>query len=100
MTAFCDRASSVSNEAANCQTFFDSNKRKRFMKGKGNPLPEGFHTVTPRMFVRGAASAIEFYKQAFGAAELGGLADPSGKIIIAESKIGDSNISLSEESPE
>jgi PhnB protein len=70
------------------------------MKGKVNPIPEGFHTVTPRMYVRDAANAIEFYKQALGATELGRFADPSGKIIIAELKIGDSMVSLSEESPE
>ena len=70
------------------------------MKGKVNPIPEGFQTVTPRLYVRGAANAIEFYKQAFGATELGRFADPSGKIIIAELKIGDSMVSLSEESPD
>jgi PhnB protein len=70
------------------------------MKGKVNPIPEGSHTVTPRMYVRDAANAIEFYKQALGATELGRFADPSGKIIIAELKIGDSMVSLSEESPE
>jgi uncharacterized glyoxalase superfamily protein PhnB len=70
------------------------------MKGKVKPVPAGYHTVTPRMFVRGAANAIEFYQQAFGATELGRSADPSGKIINAEIKIGDSVISLAEESPE
>jgi uncharacterized glyoxalase superfamily protein PhnB len=70
------------------------------MKGKVNPIPEGFHTVTPRMFVRGADNAIEFYQRAFGAIELGRFADPSGKIVNAEIKLGDSIISLAEESPE
>ncbi|HET6892443.1 MAG TPA: VOC family protein [Pyrinomonadaceae bacterium] len=70
------------------------------MRGKVSPIPEGFHTVTPRLYVKGAANAIDFYKQAFGATELGRFADPSGKIIIAELKIGDSMVSLSEESPE
>jgi PhnB protein len=70
------------------------------MKGNVKPIPEGFHTVTPRMFVREAAEAIEFYKQAFGATELDRHADPSGKIVNADIKIGDSIISLAEESPE
>ena len=52
------------------------------------------------MFVRGAADAIEFYRQAFGATELGRFADPSGKIVNADIKIGDSIISMAEESPE
>ena len=70
------------------------------MKGNVKSIPEGFHTVTPRMFVRGAAAAIEFYKRAFGATELERHADLSGKIVNADIKIGDSIISLAEESPE
>jgi PhnB protein len=70
------------------------------MKGNVKPIPEGFHTVSPRLFVRGAAEALEFYKQAFGAIELGRHADPSGKIVNAALQIGDSIISLAEESPE
>ncbi len=70
------------------------------MKGKVKPIPERFHTVTLRIFVRGAAEAIEFYQRAFGATELERFADPSGKIVDAEIKIGDSIISLAEESPE
>jgi uncharacterized glyoxalase superfamily protein PhnB len=35
--------------------------------GKGvNPIPEGFHTVTPYMTIKDASDAIEFYKEAFG----------------------------------
>jgi len=67
---------------------------------KIDSLPEDSHTVTPRMFVRGAAAAIEFYQKAFGAIELGRAADPSGKIFNADIKIGDSRISLADESPE
>lgn len=64
------------------------------------PVPEGFHTLTPRLFVRGLADALEFYKQAFGAVELGHRAEPGGKVVNAELRIGDSMISLAEESPE
>jgi PhnB protein len=70
------------------------------MKGKVKPIPQGYHTATPRMFVRGAAAAIEFYRHAFGASELVRAAEPGGKIVNAEIKIGDSIISLAEESPE
>jgi hypothetical protein len=31
------------------------------------PVPDGYHTVTPYLTVRGAAKVIEFLKQAFGA---------------------------------
>jgi len=70
------------------------------MTGKVNPIPEGFHAITPRLIVRGAANAIEFYKQAFGGVELARLTVPSGKIVNAAIKIGDSMIELAEESPE
>ena len=70
------------------------------MPDKVKPIPEGLHTVTPRIFVRGAADAIEFYQRAFGAVELGRHADPSGKVVNAEIKLGDSIISLADESPE
>ncbi len=65
------------------------------------PIPEGFHTATPYLMVRGAGRAIEFYKKAFGATELmPPLLDPKGKIMHAELKIGDSPIMIADESPE
>jgi len=44
--------------------------------GKVEPVPEGLHTVTPGITVRGAAEALAFYKQAFGAEELRRFATP------------------------
>ena len=38
------------------------------------PIPEGFHTVTPHLVVKGAAKAIEWYGEAFGAEEIGRMA--------------------------
>ena len=70
------------------------------MGGRVKPIPEGFHTATPRIYVKGVAEAVEFYKRAFGAHELGRAADSAGKIVSAEIKIGDWMVSLSEESPE
>ncbi|MBI2924227.1 MAG: VOC family protein [Verrucomicrobia bacterium] len=64
------------------------------------PTPEGYHTATPYLIVSGAARAIDFYKQAFGATELMRLAAPDGKIGHAEIKIGDSPIMLADEHPE
>lgn len=64
------------------------------------PIPEGYHTITPHMTVRDAARAIEFYKQAFGAEDRGAMKDPSGKIMHAELKIGDSILMLADEFPE
>ena len=64
------------------------------------PIPDGYHTLTPFLTVRDAASAIEFYKQAFGAVERGVAKGPDGKVMHAELKIGDSIIMLSDEYPE
>ena len=64
------------------------------------PIPEGYHSVTPYLIVRGGADAIEFYKKAFGATELFRFPAPDGKIGHAEIKIGDSPIMLADEFPE
>jgi PhnB protein len=63
------------------------------------PIPEGFHSVTPALVVRGAAQAIDFYKKALGAEELVRMPGPDGTIMHAELKIGDSIIFLSDEAP-
>ncbi len=62
------------------------------------PVPEHLHTVTPRLLVRGAADAIEFYRSAFGAEEIGErFAMPGGEIVHAEVRIGDSIVMLSDD---
>ena len=47
------------------------------------PVPDGMHTVTPHLVCAGAADAIEFYKKAFNAVELGRMAGPQGKLMHA-----------------
>ncbi len=64
-------------------------------------IPKGYHSVTPTLTVRGAASAIEFYKKAFGAKEIMRFPSPDGKTIMhAEITIEDSRIMLNDESPQ
>ena len=63
-------------------------------------VPEGYHAVTPYLAVNGAAKALEFYKKAFGATEVMRMQEPSGKIVHAEIKIGDSHIMLADEFPD
>ncbi|HEY1288045.1 MAG TPA: VOC family protein [Burkholderiales bacterium] len=63
-------------------------------------IPQGMHSVTPHLVCAGAAQAIEFYKQAFGATEKGRMAGPDGRLMHAAVKIGDSTVMLVDEMPE
>lgn len=64
------------------------------------PIPDGYHSVTPYLVVKGASRAIDFYKQAFGATELLRMDGPEGSIGHAEIKIGDSPVMLADEHPQ
>jgi PhnB protein len=64
------------------------------------PVPEGYHTVTPYLTVDDATAAIDFYQRAFGAKERGRMAGPDGKIAHAELEIGDSLVMLSDPFPQ
>ncbi len=62
-------------------------------------IPEGYHSLTPTLVCKDAARAIDFYKEAFEAKELGRMSGPGGKIGHAELQIGDSRLMLSDEFP-
>jgi uncharacterized glyoxalase superfamily protein PhnB len=64
------------------------------------PIPEGMHSLTPHIVCAGAADAIEFYKRAFGATELGRLPGADGKLMHAAIRIGDSTLMLVDENPQ
>ena len=71
------------------------------MTSRAKPIPTGFHTLTPHLVVKGASQAIEFYKKAFGAEEIGRMPAPDGKTIMhADLKIGDSHVFLVDEFPQ
>ncbi len=63
-------------------------------------VPEGHHTVTPVLVVRGAAEAISFYQKAFGAEEIMRAPGPNGTIMHAMIRIGNSVVYLSDEFPQ
>ena len=64
-----------------------------------NPIPAGFHTLTPHIVADGAA-AIEFYKKAFGAEERFRLLMPGGDTVMhAQMTIGDSILMIGSEFP-
>ena len=60
------------------------------------PIPDGFHSVTPELNVKGAAKLIDFMKQAFAAEEVMRMPGPGGALMHAEVKIGDSIVMMSD----
>jgi PhnB protein len=69
-------------------------------KKKVKPIPDGYHSVTPYLSIRGASEAIEFYKKALGAKEVMRMPGPDGQIGHAEILIGNSRVMLADEHPQ
>jgi PhnB protein len=63
---------------------------------KLQPIPEGFHTMTPYFAIQGVPRLIEFLKQAFEAVEVRCSLMPDGTVMNAELRIGDSMVMLGE----
>ncbi len=63
---------------------------------KVNPIPKGYHTVTPYLVVEGAGQLMDFLKKSFGAQKKGLMPRPDGTIGHAEMKIGDSIVMLAD----
>jgi PhnB protein len=58
-------------------------------------IPDGYHTVTPWIIVKGASKLIDFLKEAFDGQEMGRVLNEDGKTIgHAEVRIGDSVVML------
>jgi PhnB protein len=57
-------------------------------------------SATPYLIVSDAIAAIVFYRNAFGATEHIRLAEPSGKVMHAEIRMGDVSIMLADEFPD
>jgi PhnB protein len=64
-----------------------------------SPIPPKLSTVTPRLVVADGAAAIDFYRRAFGAEQVGeAFRAPGGsRLIHAELRIGDAVVMLSED---
>jgi PhnB protein len=63
-------------------------------------IPDGYTAVTPYLTIKGAAQAIDFYKQAFGAEEVMRFPMPDGKLAHAEINIGGAVVMLHDEAPD
>ena len=66
---------------------------------KVSHIPQGFNTVNPYLVIKGAAQAIEYYKDVFGATEVLRMDGPGGQVGHAELQIGNSRIMLADENP-
>jgi PhnB protein len=63
-------------------------------------IPEGYPQISPYLCVDGAAAAIDFYREVFGATERMRMAAPDGKVGHAELQIGSGVVMLADEYPE
>jgi PhnB protein len=70
------------------------------MAARAKAVPDGYHSVTPYLSIKGASKAIAFYKRAFGAEEIYRLDMPDGRVGHAEIQIGDCRVMLADEMPE
>ena len=65
-----------------------------------NPIPDGYHSLTPYLAVPDGPGAIEFYQRVFGAEVVSRQDLPDGKVAQAELRIGNSMLQLSDEMPQ
>lgn len=63
------------------------------------PIPEGFHTLTPSLVVDDGPAALDFYRRAFGATIRRKL-EMGGKLMHCELQLGDSIFTVNEPFPE
>ncbi|WP_406237895.1 VOC family protein [Nocardia sp. NBC_01009] len=64
------------------------------------PVPDGYPVVSPGLAIDGAAAAIDFYKQIFGASERMRMPGPDGKIAHCELMFGSSVVMLGDPAPD
>ena len=64
------------------------------------PIPDGYPVVAPYLIIPGAARALEFYKEVFGAKERMRLDMPGGVLGHAEIQLGDSVVMMADEFPQ
>ncbi|WBB69184.1 VOC family protein [Micromonospora sp. WMMD812] len=65
-----------------------------------NPIPDTYRRVTPCLVVQGAAKALDFYADVFGATERMRFPGPGGSVAHAEIQIGDAVVIVEDEDPQ
>ena len=63
------------------------------------PIPDTYRRITPCLVVDGAAKALAFYTEVFGAVERMRFPGPGGTVVHAEIEIGDSVVIVEDASP-
>ena len=63
-------------------------------------IPDGYHSVTAYLIIKGADRAIDFYKKVFGATQRMRMDGPNGTVGHAEIEIDGSAIMLADEFPD
>lgn len=66
--------------------------------GMRHKIPEDYNGIIPYINIKGATEAVEFYKRAFGATEVGRITLVDGTIAHCELRIGNAKFMLAEES--
>ncbi|MGA5465844.1 VOC family protein [Mycobacterium sp. NPDC050041] len=64
------------------------------------PIPEGYTSLTPFLVIDGAAKAIDFYVDVFGAAIVEKMDGPDGTVPHAELDFGNGRLQLGDPNPE
>jgi PhnB protein len=64
-----------------------------------SPIPDTYRRVTPCLVVQGAAKALDFYSDVFGATERMRFPGPGGSVAHAEIQIGDAVLIVEDEDP-
>ena len=63
------------------------------------PIPDGFHAITPYLFVEGASRLIAFISAAFDSELIFSQTRPDGAVMHATMRVGDSMIMLADATP-
>jgi PhnB protein len=73
---------------------------RTFKTGAPGELTVASMSITPHIVVQGAAKAVAFYRDAFGAHELDRLDTPDGRVMSSQIRIGDGLVHVADEFPE
>jgi len=64
-----------------------------------NPVPDGYHSLQPYLYVQPASEAIAFYQRVFGARQRMAVQRADGSVQHAELEFGDSVLMLADGNP-